>query len=52
MLYAVSKRGREGRQSDRHMNELLGRVDVSVGGLLGRKVRTHVSWLGQYFQIY
>ena len=34
------------------MNEMLGTVGVNVSGLVGRKVRTHVSWLGQYFQIY
>ena len=34
------------------MNEMLGRVGVKVGGLVGRKVRAHVSWLGQYFEIY
>ena len=34
------------------MNEMLGRVGVNFGGLVGRKVRTHVSWLGQYFTIY
>ena len=34
VLYAVSKR----RQADRHMNEMLGRVGVNVGGLIGRKV--------------
>ena len=41
-----------GSQAARHMNEMLGRVGVNAGGLVGRKVRTHVSWLGQYFQIY
>ena len=34
------------------MNEMLGRVGVNFGGLVGRKVRAHVSWLGQYFTIY
>ena len=28
------------------MNEMFGRVGVNIGGLVGRKVRRHVSWLG------